>query len=334
MNARPASPARSASWASRRVLLGCVLAAGAALAISISNISLPSVYAYGGDIQTFLFARYGLAFAIAIVALAVGAHRAASTSAGAQSGARPATFRCSASETGIATNLTALTAGVLYGLGALLTLGAIAYIPVTLAILILFTFPALTRLLEAAIERTVPTLGETLVLVTALAGVALALDVSFADLDRRGLAMAAGGPVCVAASFVLSERRLNHVEAWRATALLSLGGLLVASTFAAANGAFALPSEPGVLAFGLAIAGSTAAFIAMFAAIRFASAALTAMLLNLEPVLTMALAIVVIGEPVGPLRIAGAALVVGSVVIATLRSGRRAPRGNGRGKKI
>lgn len=282
----------------------------AALAISASNIALPFMYANGGDVQSFLTGRYAASGVLAL-AMALAARLFVTRQA-----APPAT---PAGRSSTGQYPLAVIAGGLYGGGALLALGSIARIPVTLAILILFTFPVITALIQAALDRRWPRPFEAVLLLVALAGVALALDVKADTLDPIGLAMACGGPVCVAASFVLCERRLGEIGVFSSATLMSLGGLLVAVGFAVISGSFSLPT-PGVGQIGLAVAvaGSTIAFLAMFWAVRAIGASPTAMILNLEPVFTIALAILVLAEVPSVQRMLGATLVIGAVIASQL----------------
>ncbi|MEO0618789.1 MAG: DMT family transporter [Pseudomonadota bacterium] len=298
----------------RLTIAGVIAGVVAALAISVSNIALPFMYANGGDVQSFLTGRYAASGLIALImALAVRLFVRHRSPPGGDAIVPAATGTSARDHT------LAVIAGALYGGGALLALGSIARIPVTLAILILFTFPIITALMQATLDRRWPRPLEAGLLLVALAGVALALDVEADALDPIGLVMACGGPLCVATSFVLCERRLGNIGALSSATLMSLGGLLVAAGFAAITGSFSLP-DPGAGQRGLLIAvtGSTIAFLAMFWGVRAIGASPTAMILNLEPVFTIALAIIVLAEVPSAQRIMGATLVIGAVIASQM----------------
>ncbi len=303
-NVAPVPPRRIGS-----VTVGILAAIIAAISISISNVSLPIFYDNGGDVQAFLTGRYGIScLAAACLALAVRAmqtHKAKSASwlTDAEVGA-------------------ALLSGGLYGAGALLVLGSIALIPVALAILILFTFPVLTVVFKAIIDRRMPEFLQIVFLIVALIGVALALDVQQGSLNGVGLVMAATGAVMVAGTFVMNERLLPDAEPFAASAVMALSGLAIVTGFALATKSFSIPTGPGLPALATAVAGSTIAFLGMFWAVKAIGATPTAMIMNLEPVFTIALSVWVLSEVPSMQRLCGAALVIGAVVVSQLMAAR------------
>jgi drug/metabolite transporter (DMT)-like permease len=62
------------------------------------------------------------------------------------------------------------------------------------------------------------------------------------------------------------------------------------------------------------------AMLMQFAAIRYIGPAATAMILNLEPLISIGAAALLLGERLTMLQLAGAALVIGALVLST-RSG-------------
>ena len=83
-----------------------------------------------------------------------------------------------------------LVLGVLITISGLSNYGAIAFIPVSLAILIFYTYPLVTLILNSIVERRAPTPGDYLAFVCAFAGLTLALEVSLEGLDPRGVTLA------------------------------------------------------------------------------------------------------------------------------------------------
>ncbi|MEZ5775028.1 MAG: EamA family transporter [Hyphomicrobiaceae bacterium] len=286
--------ANGAAGASRGAIAGIVIAALAALAISVSNVSLPLYYGRGGNVETFLAARYAISVAICLAILV----------------ARRASLSLTAGEL-----WSGLGSGIVYGAGSLLVLGSIALIPVSLAILIFFTFPILTTLMQAPLDRRMPSPGQLGCLLAALAGIGLALEIGEVAYDPVGLVMALGGAFGIAGAFVWSGHALPHKDSNLVTVTMSIAALAIALGFALGSGngvALGVPTLAWI-AFGVAVAGGVAAFIAMFKAIQLAGATRAAAVMNLEPVFTMAFAAVVLAERITLLRAVGAAIVVGAV---------------------
>lgn len=287
------------------IIAGALVTVVAAFAISVSNISLPAVYANGGDVQAFLTGRYAFGF-LAAAALALASRLRASLTDRSH-------VPLSQPEAGAA-----LLSGSIYGAGALLVLGSIVLIPVNLAILILFTFPVITVLIQSIVDRRAPRVLQLALMISALGGVAIALDIGKGNLNLLGLVMAAGGAVLVATSFVMNERLLPNTNPFAAAGFMSLAGLAVVVGFALATGSFSLPAAGtgGMMALFVAIGFSTIAFITMFWAVHASGATPTAMVMNLEPVFTIAMSFWILNEAVSLQRLTGAAIVIGSVVLS------------------
>jgi drug/metabolite transporter (DMT)-like permease len=85
------------------------------------------------------------------------------------------------------------------------------------------------------------------------------------------------------------------------------------------SGNFTLPAaSPGMLALGLATLFYLIAILSQFQALARLSAARAAFLLNLEPVVSIVLASLVLNETLSPLQLSGVILVI-TVVILSLR---------------
>lgn len=222
----------------------------------------------------------------------------------------------------------AILTGIVWLLGTSGYMGSVHFIPVGLAALLFFTFPLWVALFARLVEQAPLSLAGTLAFPLAFAGLALALGPSWATLDPVGIALALFGGLCAAGTFLLSRRPLERAPvlvfaAWtNSVALLTMVPLLLLHG--------ALPGEPvaslaltwpdSTLAW-LAKGGATLAYLvavlATFGAIRSAGAARTALLMNLEPLISLALAGLLLGELLSPLQWLGALLVIAAVVLGS-----------------
>ena len=219
--------------------------------------------------------------------------------------------------------LGAFALGVLFFLCSFGYMGAIQFIPVSIAVLLLYSYPVLVGLIARVSEREPLGPARLAALLLAFVGVALALGIDATALpDWRGIALAflAAGTMSL---FVTGSSRLLrgadpgavNFHLMAAAAALFLVALI-------AGGPASWPmSEGGWLAFGGAVITFALAQLALIAAIGRAGAMLTATLMNLEPLLTIALALLLVGESLSPLQLAGAALVL----IAIFLMGRGRP---------
>lgn len=269
----------------------------AALSISLTNVAAPFVYDAGGNPQTILVLRNLTFLVLCGLWLKAGGR-----------------FRWLERRA----QLVCFGAGVAYTCGAAGLLLSLLTLPVSLAILVLFTFPLMTALLDSALERRAPGPGQLLCLLAALAGLAVALEVERFAFAPEGVIFAALGAVGVAVSYVWTGRALPGVDSGVMTFHMAITGLVGASLYVAATGSLALPADGslGWLALLVAVVGFAVAFFAMFRAVHLIGPAPTAMVMNLEPVFTIALAVVLRGEGLGARKLVGAAVVLAAVMVS------------------
>lgn len=279
----------------------------AALSISLTNVSALFVYEAGGNPPTIIVLR-NLAFLVICGTWLTASGR----------------FRWLERRG----QLICVGAGIAYTCGAAGLLLSLLSLPVSLAILIFFTFPLLTALLESALDRRPPGLGQCVCLLAALAGLYVALEVERFAFAPEGVIFAVVAAVGVAISYVWTGRALPAVDSAVMTFHMAITGLVGAAIYVAATGSFALPANGGAGyvgwgALGVAVLGFAVAFFAMFRGVHLIGPARTAMVMNLEPVFTIALAFALLSEDLSSRKLIGAALVLAAVVASQLLLKRR-----------
>jgi drug/metabolite transporter (DMT)-like permease len=200
---------------------------------------------------------------------------------------------------------------------------AVALMPVTLAILVFYAYPFLTGVAASLLgdERFTPRLA--VALVAAFAGLALVLGVEPQPVDPWGLAAALGAAAAFAGALVLTPRLAPGLTTPLRTfyMLATTATLFVAAS--AATQSFRLPAGE---AAWIGLAGLTLGYalgiVGLFLLLPRLGAVQTSIVLNLEPVVIAAIAWLALGEALAPLQIAGAALVVATVMLFQT-SGRR-----------
>ena len=212
----------------------------------------------------------------------------------------------------------AITA-ICYGLHNPLLLIAFKFIPVSLAVLVIYMFPLFVAFMAAGIgqERLRPsTLAAAAV---AFAGVALVLEVGGVAHDWRGLVLAAVSAVALAANVVGAAQLNRNMRALAVPFALSTVGALVFGAMMFADGGPTLPSSArGWAIFAATTLTSPAALIAFYLALPRAGAARSALLMNVEPIATVLLAAWLLGETLSVMQGFGAALIIGALAVAAL----------------
>ncbi|MEM7406999.1 MAG: DMT family transporter [Pseudomonadota bacterium] len=196
-------------------------------------------------------------------------------------------------------------------------LGAVAYIPIALAVLLLYTYPILTALLRAALDRRRPQTHEVAALVIAFAGLAIALNVSFAHLDLRGVALGLLAGSAAAVVLNASERVLKSLTSAQTSFYTSIGAGITAVVLVLTVLDWSWPaSERGWIALTASIGSFALFYPAMMAGIQQIGAVPTAILFNLEPPVTIVLAAWWLDQQLTGQQHLGAAMVLIAVLIA------------------
>jgi drug/metabolite transporter (DMT)-like permease len=196
-------------------------------------------------------------------------------------------------------------------------LGAVRYIPVSLAAVIFYTFPLQVIAWKRLVHRQAVSRYELIGFGLAFAGIALALGPQFQQMDVVGLLLAISGSLG-ATVFILSyERFPGDIDSWTASLWITLGTVVLCILSLFAGFELSPPREvSGWMFLGAIALCSVASFLFALVAIRKIGGAVFALFLNFEPVMILTLAWLVIGEELSSERIIGIAMVVIALVIS------------------
>jgi len=193
--------------------------------------------------------------------------------------------------------------GLLYAVHLYGLLGAVTYMPVNMAILIYFLHPLIAAL------------------VAAVAGLALAVGFSLGGLSLPGIALASLASVMAAVVITASALAMRGSDSLAVTSYMMLSAALCLLAFSLAQGHVKLPTTgEGWLGFGGVALSHTIGTLTFFGAIPLLGAVRAAMITNLEPVLGILFAMLILGERLSPLQAAGIALVIASIFAMEMKS--------------
>ena len=194
-------------------------------------------------------------------------------------------------------------------------LSAIEILPVALAVLIFFLFPILTILILGAMgwERlSVRTIAAG---VLAFAGLALALGVSRQALSLEGVIYSGIAALGLAIVSAVSGRVIRSGDPRPVTFYILTMASAVAIVIVLFRGEYLLPQTvTGWWGFAGSVLFSGAAMTGFFVTISLIGAARTTLFQYVEPLFTMATAMLFLGQFLTPLQILGAVIVVGALV--------------------
>ena len=206
-----------------------------------------------------------------------------------------------------------------YSVQAGLFFGSIQRIDVSLASLILYTYPALVTVAAFALGRERATRRKLAALALASSGVALVVGGGTGTIDWVGAAMAFGCAVFYT-GFILASDRVAATTSPLAFAASVATGCAVGFTVVALLSGGIHASEEGVMWIALIASVSTVMPIVLFmAGLARVGASTASIASTVEPVITVVLAWLVLGELLGPVQLVGGALVLSAVVLLQFR---------------
>ena len=192
---------------------------------------------------------------------------------------------------------------------------AIAEIPVPLVVLLFYLWPAVTTAVSWLTGRERFAWMRLAGLVVAFFGVALALNVDFTAAQMKGVWLALGGAVAWSVTFLLTSHFSRgrdarpitfHMTATAATVFVMASlvvGLQVPETVPGWAG---IAGVPFFYAF---------AMIGLFTATQRLGPMRVGFYMNFEPIASVILAALILGQRLEPIQLAGGALVVGALFV-------------------
>jgi drug/metabolite transporter (DMT)-like permease len=224
-----------------------------------------------------------------------------------------------------------LLMGLLLAIQSLCLYSAVARIPVALALLAASTFPIILALLTWALGGPPPTRRSAWLMGLILCGLLFALDVP-AHLSGEAQAgpaslLGIGLALCAACAFAaalwVTEHRLAGLRGSvrsMLTMLVVFASSLLAGALELIPGGAAQPSSSvGWLALAILALLYGTGFSLLFICMPRLDMARNAPVMNLEPVATLLLGWLVLGQMLGPLQLLGGAIVVGGIVLLAYR---------------
>jgi len=219
----------------------------------------------------------------------------------------------------------ALLGAVGFALQAATFFASLERIDASLASLVVYAYPALVLLGALALGHERPSPLRVAALVLASAGIAVVLVGGGAGaIDGAGVGLAFSAAVAYAAYILVADRTVGGVDPFLLTATIITGaGLSIAGWNVAAGGPDLHIGAAGWASLaGVVVLSTVLPATAFLLGLRRVGAGTAAIVSTIEPVVTVALAMVVFGERLTPLQALGAVGVLAAVVLVNAR---RAP---------
>jgi drug/metabolite transporter (DMT)-like permease len=214
-----------------------------------------------------------------------------------------------------------------YYLASLYDFMGLQYITASLERLVLFLYPTLVVLLSALLLGQPVTRRAVAALVLSYAGIALVFwhDLRFAG--NAGATLTGGGLVFASAIlYALYLVQAGGVIARLGSARFIAWAMLASTVFVVAQflltrpvAALAVPGRIHVLSIAMAVFSTVLPTWLIAESIRRMGANAASLVGSLGPVFTIGLGAMILGEPIHAIQLAGAALVLGGVMMVTVK---------------
>ncbi len=215
--------------------------------------------------------------------------------------------------------------GLLVGVQSLCLYSAVARLPVALALLAFNTYPLWTALWARVFYGHRPERAVLLAMPVMLVGLALALDVFGAASGLgaagqwgrigAGVAFALTAAATFGIALVLTQHEASDLDGRvRTTSTMAIVGLLALAAVTAQGGPHLPSAAPGWVGLGALTFLYGTAFTIMFTVLPKLGVVGNSAIMNVEPVFALLLAWAILGQAIAPVQVAGALVVVGTVV--------------------
>jgi len=287
-------------------LLGVLLIAVSAAAFGAMAIFTHYAYASGANVVGLLMVRFILAAAALMVVMRV-------RRIGIPPWSRVAGL--------------AAMGGIGYAGQAFTFFTALNYAPASLVALLLYLYPMFVTVLAAVFLRERLTAAAMIALV--LCSVGAGLTVGGAGLSGGslpGIALGVASAVIYSIYITVGARVTRGLDPLACTTVICTAAAVVYTGMALAGAPAHVPGTAGGWAAALAIAGlsTVVAILAFFAGLQKLGAAQASMLSTLEPVVTVLLAALLLGESIAPMQMTGGVLILAGVLWLTRADARPA----------
>jgi drug/metabolite transporter (DMT)-like permease len=220
---------------------------------------------------------------------------------------------------------TSLALGISVFMMGLGYLGATQYIPISLAVLIFYTFPIFVAVIARFTENESLTASRLFAIIIAFIGLGFALEVhSLTQLNWQGIAFGFLSSFGCTTFIIVSSLSMRTADPQAINLhCLASGTVFFVVFLFFTGGPTAMISYSALSKLCIASLALAIAYVTLFVGLEIIGPVKTSMLMNVEPILTITLAAILLGEQLASIQWIGAALVTLGIILITGGSRKR-----------
>jgi len=212
--------------------------------------------------------------------------------------------------------------GVLYACQSSFYFSSVQYIPASLAVLLLYTYPVFVALLSVVVDKEKLTAGTVLAMVLSSAGLALVVGASPSVVSPLGVLLALGAAVIYSIYIVLGNRVVKQLSPTITSAFAAAFAALSLSASGLASGDLNYHLTPHAwLALVAIVAFSTImAMLTLFRGLELIGPTKASILSMIEPLITFGFSALFFGDRLTLTQLAGGiAVITGAILVIRTR---------------
>lgn len=206
--------------------------------------------------------------------------------------------------------------GIGYGAMSTLFASTVQVLPASLAGMLLYTYPAQVSILAVLMGDESFGWKKAAALGLCFAGLALVLDASYAQVSAVGFALGISAATVYSFYIVLGNRLLQKSDALVTTTLVCSAAAAVFVVYGCLSGQLILmlPFSGWAAIAGMAVFATVIAILSFFAGMSHVGASNASIISTVEPVITVMLSWLILGETIGFIQLAGGVLILAGVL--------------------
>ncbi len=221
----------------------------------------------------------------------------------------------------------ALALGVLYATFTAFFFRGLDFVPAGVAGITFYTYPIYVYVISAVALGEPLSARKLVALAASLAGVALIVGGDVAGIDLVGVALVLVAALGYAGYITGSRAALSSTDADVLAGTALVGTTLLYLLFGLASGRLVVPrgTDQWLVVFGIAVLGTAVPLFLYVLGLDRVEASVASVLGTSEPVVTVILGVVLLGEVLTPVVVAGGVLVLAGVVLVQSEHWQRVP---------
>ncbi|MFZ5946220.1 MAG: DMT family transporter [Bacillota bacterium] len=214
--------------------------------------------------------------------------------------------------------------GVLYTIMSNFYLSSVKYIPASLAALLLYAYPIVVTVLAFFIEKEKASVQNMAAIGLCFVGLYIVLRAPFENMNYLGVFFALGAAAAYGLYIVFSRQIVSQVTALVSSAYVTLFASLSLFIIGIFLDTLNLKSIASGYAWlhilGVALCSTAIAVFTFFIGVNLIGSTKASIISTVEPLVTIILSTLLLGEKLSMLQLAGGLLVLGGAVLAALPS--------------